>query len=176
MVQLKQTFFIFTFIVTGFFFVGCASSTKLERISHKQVEPKNTRTSGNWMGEDTWICPVDADWDRKRFYLAGRGAEAGKEERDAIGLQKLARQTAETRAREEFVREAASLAVKEVLSSTDSRKIEELSKVLDQMAFTVPQMVTENYTPENDCRILFKFHAPGLKGEIVKLARKTFGK
>lgn len=121
--------------------MSCRSSEK----TSKPIKPSDGPSTG-WIGEDTFVVYVEAPWDRKRFYLEGGKAETGREGKDASALRALSRESAEFKARETFL-----------------KSVGKAPGALTNESFMTPLAVTENYTPEGDAKILFKFQAKNLR-------------
>ncbi|MBL8993474.1 MAG: hypothetical protein JNM63_09050 [Spirochaetia bacterium] len=123
--------------------ISCKSVEKSVPQSKAQAS-----ASTGWVGEDTYVVYVETQWDRSRFYPEGQTARPGCEARSSEALKALARENA--------VRAARKLFLKSIQS--DSRLPD-----LKDAPFMTPIAVTENYTPEGDAKILFKFQTKGLR-------------
>jgi len=123
-------------------------------ISCKSVEksgPQNkaqASSSTGWVGEDTYVVYVETKWDRNRFYPEGQTARPGCEARSSEALKALARENA--------VRVACELFLKSTPGGSRPPDLKDAP-------FMTPIALTENYTPEGDAKILFKFQTKGLK-------------
>lgn len=130
-------------IFTLLFLISCKSAEK----STPQTMAQTSASTG-WVGEDTYVVYVEAKWDRNRFYPEGQAAQPGHEVRSSEVLRAMSRENA--------VRLACELFLK---SASGNTRPPDLKDAL----FMTPIAVTENYTPEGDAKILFKFQTKGLK-------------
>ncbi len=116
-----------------------------------------------WIGTDKYVLNTVGLWDRNRYYISGGTAEAGKTAKPSIGLQNDAKRAAQLGAMRNFLEKAVGASIKSKTGTEDGALIADVIQSGVEGKVPQPEAKTENYTPENDCRVVFVFEAKGLK-------------
>lgn len=131
-----------------------------------------TKAEG-WQDENTYQLVVVGTWDRARYYIEGEETEEeGKEAASAIRLQQMAKTTAQTIAKRNFLEKVAGSMIKSKTGVEDGKLVGDV--IQSEVAGKVPSpsAIVENYTPRNDVRITYQFQADGLKSLIEAQVEK----